>query len=162
VIRLLFVVFPGRRRLGHVQTGFVVEPSQTRVNPLARELGLALRDCRGVRLALLFGSHARGDAREGSDVDIAVDAPCLDLIELAARLSQAIRRDVDVVPVQDAGVPLLEEIVRDAIVIYEAREGAGALWHARALATLETDRPWFDRMRAAWMGRLSERGVLRG
>src|SRR5205814_4650457 len=49
---------------------------------------LAGRD--DVRLALLFGSHARGRARPESDVDLAVDAPDVDLLALAPALALAI------------------------------------------------------------------------
>jgi predicted nucleotidyltransferase len=131
-------------------------------NDIAYELGLVLREWRDVRLALLFGSHARGCARSDSDIDVAVDAPGVDLLTLSARLSQATGHEVDVIALQEAGVPLLEELVRDAMVIHEGSTGAGARWRARALATLETDRPWFGRMRDAWLMRLSDKGVKLG
>ena len=61
----------------------------------------AVREClRGrldVRLALVFGSRARGTATPTSDVDVAVGAPGIDLLELAALLSRATGLEVDVV-----------------------------------------------------------------
>jgi predicted nucleotidyltransferase len=115
-----------------------------------------------IRLAILFGSQARGTARDDSDIDIAVDAPGVDLLDLAAMLAQAFDREVDVVPLDDPSIPLLEMLVRDGIVVHEARRGAGALWRSRTLATLETDRPWFARVRDAWLKRVAERGFSRG
>jgi len=75
-------------------------------------------------LALLFGSRARGNASETSDVDVALLAPSADLLEIGARLSQASGLEVDVISLADPGVPLLDELLRDAVVLYEARPGA--------------------------------------
>ena len=112
-----------------------------------------------VALALLFGSRARGDASETSDVDVALLAPSADLLEIGARLSQASGLDVDVISLADPGVPLLDELLRDALVVYEGRPGAYATWRSHVLADLELDRPWYERMRDAWLARVAERGV---
>jgi predicted nucleotidyltransferase len=72
-----------------------------------------------VRVAILFGSQARGTARPDSDADIAVDAPGVDMLSLGAALAQALEREVDVVPLEDASIPLLEHLVRDGIVVHE-------------------------------------------
>jgi predicted nucleotidyltransferase len=113
----------------------------------------------GVWLALLFGWEARGQAGPGSDVDVAVLGRGVDRLTLAAALSRAAGREVDVVDLVDPGVPLLEELVRDAVVVWEATPGAGALWRSRALAQLETDGPWYARMRDAWLARVAKAGV---
>jgi predicted nucleotidyltransferase len=132
------------------------------VKEVAARLRHALSGRKDVRVAVLFGSVARGAARASSDVDVAVDAPGADLLELAAALSEALSREVDVVPLEDATIPLLEQLVRDGIVVHEAYPGAGALWRSHALTSLETDRPWFARMREAWLARVRERGLSRG
>ena len=117
-------------------------------------------DARGdVVLALLFGSRARGDARESSDVDVALLAPSADLLEIGASLSQASGLEVEVVSLADPGVPLLDELLRDAVVLYEQRQGAYATWRSHVLADLEVDRPWYERMRNAWLERVAQRGV---
>jgi len=57
----------------------------------------ALRTERNVRLAVLFGSLARGDADENSDVDLLVwfaEERPLCKAQLAARLARTLRRDV--------------------------------------------------------------------
>ena len=112
-----------------------------------------------VALALLFGSRARGDASETSDVDVALLAPSADLLEIGGRLSQASGLEVDVVSLADPGVPLLDELLRDAVVVYEGRPGAYATWRSHVLADLALDRPWYERMRDAWLARVAERGV---
>jgi predicted nucleotidyltransferase len=129
----------------------------------------ALRRCLSahpqVRLALLFGSTARGDAGPESDLDVAVLAPGADALGLAAALRDATGRDVDVVSLEEPTIPLLEELVRDAIVLHEGSRGAAAQWRAAALLALETDLPWYRRMRDGFVARLaamSEAGDARG
>jgi predicted nucleotidyltransferase len=122
----------------------------------------ALEGRSDVHLALLFGSAARGTARPDSDVDIAVDAPSADLFDLAATLVGALDLEVDLVSLEDPSIPLLEELIRDGIKLHEAWPGAFAGWRSRALTTLETDRPWYARMREAWLKRVAERGFSGG
>ena len=112
-----------------------------------------------VRVALLFGSRARDTARPDSDVDLAVEAPDVDLLSLGAELGAVLDLEVDVVDLADASIPLLEHVVRDGIVVHEDRRGAGALWRSRTLATLETDRPWYQRMCDAWIARVAREGL---
>lgn len=130
--------------------------------PIADALRSLLADRRDIRVVLLFGSQARGTAGPTSDIDIAVDAPGLDLLDLGAFLAGALNLEVDVIDLDEAPIPLLERILRDGIVVHEGYRGAGALWRSRTLATLETDRPWFQRMCEAWLERVRERGILDG
>jgi predicted nucleotidyltransferase len=126
---------------------------------LRSELRALLAGRPDILVALLFGSQARGTAREESDVDVAVLAPGVDLVALAAELGARLQRTVDVVDLSDPGVPLLEAVINDGELLCEGKPGAGATWRARALATLETDRPWFARMRDAWLRHVAERGI---
>lgn len=121
------------------------------------ERALAQRD--DVELALLFGSAAGGTAGPDSDVDLAVRASAADLLELARTLEKAVGRTVDIVALDDPGVPLLEELISDAVVLFERRPGNAASWRAHALATLETDRPWYARMRDSWLRTVAEKGL---
>jgi len=127
-----------------------------RSNATIDALRRALHGRTDVRVAVLFGSRARGTARPDSDVDVAVLGSTVDSFELARELALAVGAEVDVVNLFDPGVPLLESIIRDGIVVHEGERGAGALWRSRALATLETDRPGFARMRDAWLRRVAE------
>jgi uncharacterized protein len=129
---------------------------------LASRIRRALAGRADVRVAVLFGSEARGTAGPGSDVDVAVDAPGVDLLDLGAMLAIELDREVDVVALEEATIPLLEQLVREGLVVHEGFRGAGALWRSRTLAMLETDRPWYGRMRDAWLARVREKGFARG
>jgi predicted nucleotidyltransferase len=130
-------------------------------NPgLLAALNGALAGRAEVELALLFGSTARGQAGPGSDVDVAVRvcAGRVDRLGLAADLSAAARREVDVVDLDEASYPMLRALLRDAIVLHEGRPGAAADWRTRAILETETDRPWFERMRDAYLAHLAAGG----
>src|SRR5215218_781574 len=86
---------------------------------VVESLRKALRGRRDVRLALLFGSRARGRARPDSDADVAVLGKDLNLLALASDLSEAVGIEVDVVSLTDPGYPLLNALLRDSIVLHE-------------------------------------------
>jgi len=130
-----------------------------RSDPTIQAIRELLQGRSDVWLALVFGSRAKGTATPLSDVDVAVRAPGTDLLGLAADLSRATSLEVDIVSLEDAGVPLLARIVREAVIVHEARPGTAATWRAQALADLETDAPWFARMREAWLARVAARGL---
>jgi predicted nucleotidyltransferase len=108
----------------------------------------ALRTERNVRMAVLFGSTARGHVGEDSDVDVLVslaEERPMYLFYLAARLTRALGRDVDVLSlahVRAHDPALLGAITRDGRPLvdrdgswprayrrtpgHRARRGAGA------------------------------------
>ncbi|MEQ9321190.1 MAG: nucleotidyltransferase domain-containing protein [Polyangiaceae bacterium] len=112
-----------------------------------------------VELAIVFGSVAKGTATDRSDVDIAVRGRGIEMLSLTLALSEALGREVDVVMLDDPGVPLLEALIRDGIVIWESAPGAGAQWRSTVLAMLETDRPWYARMRDSWLRHVASEGL---
>lgn len=134
-----------------------IEPMDSAI-ARAREL---LRGHHGVRLVLAFGSRARGAATPMSDLDLAVSAPGMDLFKLAGELSERLGVEVDVVNLDDENlpIPLLEALVRDSVIVAEAAKGIAASWRTRTVVMLETDRPWYRRMRDAWLARVEERGL---
>jgi uncharacterized protein len=73
----------------------------------------------GVREIWIFGSVARGEARDGSDVDILVDlsAPVslFDLVRLRRRLEGLLGRRVDLVTREGLEPELREEVMREAV-----------------------------------------------
>jgi predicted nucleotidyltransferase len=97
-----------------------------------RAVGEALRTERNVRLAVLFGSVARGEAGEHSDVDVMVavaDERPLYLQYIAVRLQQALDREVDVASLdrlRRRSPALLGEVLRDGRVVVD-RDG---MWSA--------------------------------
>jgi len=80
-----------------------------------------------VRLVVLFGSHATGQAREDSDIDVAVivNEVSGDYLTLAARLC-ALRNEIDpmiephLMTMHEADGGFLQEILRTGEVIYRA------------------------------------------
>lgn len=109
-----------------------------------------------MRLALLFGSRARGRAGAGSDVDVAIEGTA-DRLALAAELGRATGLDVEVIDLRDAGYPLLRALLRDGVVLHEGERHTAASFRTRAILQTETDRPWFERMRDAYLRRLAAR-----
>jgi hypothetical protein len=75
----------------------------------------------GVSKAALFGSMVRGNAREGSDVDILVeidaDISLLDFVGLKLELEDALGRKVDLVEYSVIKPLIREEILREQVVI---------------------------------------------
>ena len=89
----------------------------------------ALRTEHNVRLAVLFGSVARGTSAPGSDVDVLVALRDPDLervVEVATKLTAATGRRVDVVRLEDAEneASFLADVIADGRVLVD-REG---LW----------------------------------
>jgi len=87
-------------------------------------LRAALRTEPNVRLAILFGSTARGDDRSDSDVDVLVQlrsASRFRMLELEDRLSQAIGRAVELTRFSDAerDRTLLSEVIADGRVLVD-------------------------------------------
>ena len=81
-----------------------------------------------VEFAYLFGSQARGDAVERSDVDIAVyltDTTFDSRLQLHHDLEVLLRKNVDLVVLNDVkNMYLLESILKDGIVVKDAKERA--------------------------------------
>lgn len=74
-----------------------------------------LKEVYGLRKMGIFGSVARGDASETSDVDILIELSrpisLFKLIELEERLEMLLKRDVDVVTVK-----ALKPLIKDRIL----------------------------------------------
>jgi len=120
----------------------------------------AARGRPGLRLVVLFGSTARGEAGPSSDVDLGVLGAGGDGPAMAAEVSRAVGREVDVVALEgELPVPLLEALVRDGRVVWRADAAAEGAWRARAVADLELRRPGWRRMRDAWLARVATRGL---
>ncbi len=80
---------------------------------------------RGIVRIGLFGSMARGDANEQSDIDLVVEfsggISLLKLVALERELSEALGRKVELLTEAAISPYLREHIKRDLRVIYEAR-----------------------------------------
>ena len=76
-----------------------------------------------LRLAILFGSRARGNARPDSDVDIGIlpSDPALSLTQelaLAGELERAVGAPVDLVRLDQASPTLRWRVARDGVVLH--------------------------------------------
>lgn len=90
--------------------------------PLLNSLISELRTIPDVRLAVLFGSAARGDEHEGSDLDILVrfaDPTLRARARLLGRLEEAMLREVQIVSFEDANALLLADVLRDGRVLVD-------------------------------------------
>ncbi len=128
-----------------------------RRDAVVRALRAALVGRADVELALLFGSVARDAARDGSDVDVAVRAPGVDLSQLSAQLSAAVGAEVDLVDLAGATIPLCQALIRESIPFHEGRPGAEGGWRSSTLSMLETDAPAYARMTEGYLRRVAER-----
>ena len=75
-----------------------------------------------IRLAILFGSLAAGDATPQSDLDLAVlmriPLSAETKMTLIGELSQAIGRPVDLIDLRVAGEPLLGQILKHGVRLF--------------------------------------------
>lgn len=108
---------------------------------LLSALRAALRTEPNVRLAVLFGSTARGEDTPESDVDLFVtmrDPSLSGTVAVGTRLSDAVGREVQLIPIEKARKTptLLAAVLRDGRVIVD-RDGE---WRRLRLRRHEVDR----------------------
>lgn len=93
-------------------------PTGQRVSAHRRELLDVLRG-HGVTNPEVFGSAARGDDREGSDVDILVDFPpgtsIIDIIGIQHELEDLLGVPVDLVPRSDLKERVRAKVAKDLL-----------------------------------------------
>ena len=88
----------------------------------------------GVRLAVMFGSGARGTARSDSDIDVGVlldDDDCLPALRVA--IERAVGMSVDLVSLRKAPPLLRFEIARDGRLLVERDPHAWVEFRAHAM-----------------------------
>jgi predicted nucleotidyltransferase len=92
----------------------------------------------GLRVVWLHGSHARGDARADSDVDLALvaDAPVdlRDLLSLQSDLAVLLGDDVDLVDLFDADDVLRVQVIEHGRVLFERTPADLARFEMHALS----------------------------
>jgi len=112
-------VSPRKLKLSPAEEGYVL-----RAWPLLGQLRSLLRTERNVRLAMLYGSRARGDERVDSDVDLLVeleDASLARRMDLIDRLEAATGLEVQLVTVDAArrAPVLLADAIEDGRVLVD-------------------------------------------
>jgi uncharacterized protein len=91
------------------------------IRGIVRREQALLADKYGVKVVGLFGSYARAQQGEGSDVDLLVDivrpVSLLELVGAELHLSDVLGIKVDLVPKRDVREELREAILEEAIAI---------------------------------------------
>jgi len=113
----------------------------------------------GLELAFVFGSVARGTARDDSDLDIAVQAAqplrSSQKIALIGDLAEAMGRPVDLIDFRTAGEPLTGQILTHGRRLMGSAEAHGRLL-SRHLLDCADFLPYAQRIvderRRAWIG----------
>lgn len=85
----------------------------------------SLSSAYGVEKATLFGSYARGEQVQGSDVDVMIEKGALRGLEVFAfqnELAKALGSDVDLLTSGGVSPQLAAHIEKDGIVVYEHHE----------------------------------------
>ena len=104
----------------------------------ARAIDLLRDQVPGLTLVTLYGSHARGDAGAGSDVDLAVlaDGPIdlWTLLGLQADVAALLDADVDLIDLWAADDVLRVQVIEHGRVLYERDAAARARFEMHALS----------------------------
>ena len=92
------------------------------LHPAIPDLVQQLSEEPSVQRVLLFGSRARGTARDRSDIDLAIDAPCAseqewDRIAVAVDEAETLLR-IDLIRLDEASGDFREEIEREGVVLF--------------------------------------------
>jgi len=97
-----------------------------------------------IRFALIFGSHARGRARTGSDLDLAVyfqQPPVgLDHLDLLSELSDLAGQEVDLVVLNRASAILRHQVLKNRIPLCVKDRPAYTAFREKAMADYDTYR----------------------
>lgn len=115
-----------------------------------------------LRAIYLFGSHARGDATQESDVDIAVLAArpleAVTRYDLAQALAGAVNRDVDLLDLRTASTVMRMQVLASGQCLYRREE--------REVSAFEdfvfTDYARLNEERASILADIRERGTIYG
>ena len=94
---------------------YTIDEIKTKIIPIAKEYG--------VNSMSLFGSYARNEATEDSDIDLLIDrGDIYSLLEYSSfinKLTDVLECDVDVVTTGSNNKRFLEAISHDVVLIYE-------------------------------------------
>ena len=114
---------------------------------LKNEIVKILKDKFDPILIYIFGSYAKGELREDSDIDIAFlsekQYSAYEVFMLAQELADILKRDVDLVDLSDSSTVFKAQVVGKGIIIYSKDERRRIEFQVRTLkeyAILNEDR----------------------
>jgi predicted nucleotidyltransferase len=105
--------------------------------------------------AYLFGSHARGEAGAGSDVDVGLLLPRAPLglrdhpFDLGDAMERSIGASVDLVVLNDASADLVHRVLRDGVLLHESDREARVEFEVRKRNEYFDLRPMLEAHRRA-------------
>ena len=109
----------------------------------------------GARFAFVFGSRARGDARPGSDIDVAAFFGAdVDAIRIGARLPD----HVDLLVLDDAGLELCGRVAMEGVLLFETDPAERVGWVARTRMIYLDEKPRIDAARRVFIEGAKSRG----
>lgn len=102
-----------------------------------------------LQLMILFGSCAINMNKTNSDIDLAIYARDLDLIEekkivLLNKLAKIFHRDIDLILLNKANSLLKFNIAREGKLIYEKKEGMYKIFQVRAMSEHNDARKFYE------------------
>lgn len=102
--------------------GYIDEEHGLLTLDMIRSISVPIFEEYNVNYAYLFGSYAKGKAKETSDIDILVSMPLngLAFYELAERLRESLKKKIDLLDESqlENNTVLVKEILQDGIKIY--------------------------------------------
>jgi hypothetical protein len=113
-----------------------------------------------IRLAVLFGSTARGTATRRSDVDLGISVePDTSAVRRRAtvELERAAGRSLDIVFLEDAPPLLRFEISKDGVLLFQNEDHLWTDFKARAMVEWWDWKPFAKRIEEAAIRRLREK-----
>jgi uncharacterized protein len=127
---------------------------------ILEQLRSEVGDLPELKLAVAFGSTARGEARPESDVDLGIllepYSPSLRL-ETEAQLGRAARRPVHIILLDEAPPLLRFEIARDGVLLLERSDGLWPQFKAKAMIDWWEWAPTARKINAEVIRRLKEK-----
>jgi predicted nucleotidyltransferase len=117
------------------------------------------RDHVGIICVYVYGSMARGEARDTSDIDVGVlyaqePPPTLDGLGLALgyKLEQLLGKPVDLVVLNRAPLDLIHRVLRDGVLVYESDPSSRIRFEVQARSAYFDLLPYLRQYRRAIPG----------
>ena len=117
----------------------------------------ALAEEEAVAAGYLFGSYARAESQATSDIDLGVlfkEPPPKVLVgplsALHGRLEAALRREIDLVAMNEAPVDLVHRILRDGVLVNESDPSKRVAFEVKARGEYFDLKPYLDQYRSGF------------